>query len=173
LYTALVAQYICRLECKIKIFKSSKLTSFSPRKPFSLWPDSNIPKVAAGVYAIWHKSNLVYCGMSGREFEKAIAASRQKYGMFTRLASHASGRLSGDQFCVYIANRLVIPSITAEQLPDFASGSIRLDSLTKAYIHQNLEYQYIILESSAEAYDLERRCRNGEYFGTKPLLNPC
>jgi hypothetical protein len=149
------------------------LTSFSPRKPFSLWPDSNIPKVAAGVYAIWHKSNLVYCGMSGREFEKAIAASRQKYGMFTRLASHASGRLSGDQFCVYIANRLVIPSITAEQLPDFASGSIRLDSLTKAYIHQNLEYQYIILESSAEAYDLERRCRNGEYFGTKPLLNPC
>lgn len=149
------------------------MTAFSERKPFSLFPDSDIPMVAAGVYAIWEGSKLVYCGMSGREFEKAVAASRKKYGMFTRLASHASGRLSGDQFCVYVANRLVIPSIKAEQLPDFASGSLRLDSLTKAYIRQNLEYQYIILESSADAYELERRCRNGEYFGTKPLLNPC
>ncbi len=110
--------------------------------------------------------------MSGRQFEKAITASPQKYSLYTRLASHASGRLSGDQFCVYVANRLVIPTIKAEQIPDFASGSLRLDSLTRAYIHQRFEYQYVVLASSSEAYELERQCRRGEFFGTKPLLNP-
>ena len=148
------------------------MITFSPRIPFTLWPDPDIPRVAAGVYAIWEGSTLVYCGMSGRQFEKAITASPQKYGLYTRLASHASGRLSGDQFCVYVANRLVIPTIKAEQIPDFASGSLRLDSLTRAYIHQRFEYQYVVLASSSEAYELERQCRTGEFFGTKPLLNP-
>jgi hypothetical protein len=66
----------------------------------------------------------IYCGMSGREFEKA--AGKVKYGLFTRLASHASGRLSGDQFCVYIANRFVVPFLKQEQFVQFAPGELNL-----------------------------------------------
>lgn len=40
-----------------------------------------------------------------------------------------------------------------------------LDRLTKAYIHERLEYQYAVVGSSGEAYALERRCREGEVFG--------
>jgi hypothetical protein len=90
----------------------------------------------------------------------------------TRLASHVSGRLSGDQFCVYVANRLVIPSLQPEQLAKFASGELNLDKLTKAYIHERLEYQFAVVESSSAAYELERQCRDGSLFGAKPLLNP-
>lgn len=108
--------------------------------------------------------------MSGRGFQKALGG-KAKLGLTTRLASHASGRLSGDQFCVYVANRLVIPALTAEQLSHFGSGQLTLDRLTRQYIRERLEYEFVYVETSAEAYDLERRCRDGSVFGVKPLVN--
>lgn len=92
---------------------------FSPRFKFSDWPNAAVPLNAAGVYAIWHASELLYIGMSGREIEKN--RQKKRYGLYNRLNAHASGRLSGDQFCVYVANRLVIPTITPDILPKFAS----------------------------------------------------
>ena len=148
------------------------MSEFSPRHKFSAWPNADLPAVAVGVYVVWEGETLVYAGMSGREFEKAVASARVKFGLVTRLASHASGRLSGDQFCVYVANRLVIPSLQPDMLPKFASGELNLDRLTRAYIHERLEYQFATVESSTEAYELERECRNGARFGVKPLLNP-
>lgn len=145
---------------------------FSERFKFSDWPNKDIPDVAAGVYAIWNVDSLLYCGMSGRKIEAAIRAGKAKFGLVTRLNSHAAGRLSGDQFCVYIANRLVIPSLQADDLVRFASGEMKLDYLTKAFIHQHLDYQYVLVDSSAEAYEFESKARRGEVFGQQPLLNP-
>ena len=83
---------------------------FSKRYRFSEWPNTEIPLITAGLYVIWDDKQLVYCGMSGREIEKyKYSNSKKKYGLINRLNSHASGRLSGDQFCVYVANRIVIP----------------------------------------------------------------
>ena len=146
--------------------------STAPRFRFSDWPNRAIPSVAAGVYAIWDTHTLVYCGMSGRQFEEAQAAKKTRYGLVTRLGSHASGRLSGDQFCVYVANRLVVPTINNEDRDAFRKGSLTLDSLTRRYIHARFEYQYVVVPSSSSAYALERQCRNGEIFGAKPFLNP-
>ena len=146
------------------------MADFSRRHKFSDWPNAEVPAVAAGVYAVWQGDALIYCGMSGREFDKAVASARVKFGLVTRLASHASGRLSGDQFCVYVANRLVIPSLKPEQLAKFATGELNLDSLTKSYINDKLEYQFAYVQTSAEAYALEKQCREGVIFGLKPLL---
>ena len=121
---------------------------------------------------MWNGDRLIYCGMSGQEFEKTVAAGRVRFGLSTRLASHASGRLSGNQFCVYVANRLVVPSLQPEQVNRFASGELTLDALTRAFIRQHLEYQFAQVQSSADAYALERECRMGIIFGAKPLLNP-
>lgn len=145
---------------------------FSERHRFADWPNPNLPLATAGVYAIWDSDQLIYCGMSGRELEKAQQAGRKRYGLVTRLASHASGRLSGDQFCVYVANRLVLPSLQLDELKKFATGENTLDQLTKAYIHNRLEYQFAIVETSSQAYELERNARAGTVFGLKPLLNP-
>jgi hypothetical protein len=145
---------------------------FSPRFPFADWPNPAIPAVAAGVYAIWKDSELIYCGMSGREIDTKAKTSPKKYGLVTRLNSHASGRLSGDQFCVYVANRFVIPSLRAEELPLFESGRLTLDTRTKKFIHDHLEYAYALVETSAAAYELERAARRGDVFGTQPYLNP-
>ncbi len=143
---------------------------FTEKFKFSDWPNKQIPLVAAGIYAIWNGNDLIYCGMSGREIEKNL--HKKKYGLVTRLHSHSTGRLSGDQFCVYVANRLVIPSLKPIDLPLFANGQLKLDGLTKLYIHDHLDYQYVIVDSSAKAYAVEVKARNGELFGQKPTLNP-
>jgi hypothetical protein len=54
------------------------MTEFSRRHKFSDWPNSDGPAVAAGVYAVWDRESLIYCGMSGREFEKAVASAKVK-----------------------------------------------------------------------------------------------
>ena len=169
-----LGQGICELYYCRSIYSlvNGRMAEFSRRHKFSDWPNSEVPAIAAGVYAVWDGETLIYCGMSGREFEKAIASEKVRFGLVTRLASHASGRLSGDQFCVYVANRLVIPSLKPEQLPQFRSGDLNLDSLTKTYINERLEYQFAFVQSSAEAYALERRCREGIIFGVKPPFNP-
>ncbi|WP_081180304.1 hypothetical protein [Colwellia sp. PAMC 21821] len=146
--------------------------NFSKRFKFSDWPNRDILAVAAGVYAIWHGDELIYCGMSGREIEKAVKENKKKYGLITRLNSHAQGRLSGNQFCVYVANRLVIPTLTTNDLSKFSTGEYKLDYMTKSYIRDNFEYQYIIVDTSSEAYSIEDKARSGEVFNQKPLLNP-
>lgn len=145
---------------------------FSPRFRFASWPNLSVPAVAAGVYAIWRDDELIYCGMSGREIDSKGKAAPKKYGLVTRLNSHASGRLSGDQFCVYVANRFVIPSLKAEELPLFASGALTLDARTKTFIHDHLDYAYALVETSADAYELERAARRGDVFDVQPYLNP-
>lgn len=146
--------------------------NFSARYRFSEWPEVSrtVPGVAAGVYAIWDCEVLVYVGMSGRQLERNLHKSR--YGLITRLESHWSGRLSGDQFCVYVANRLVIPDLRPEQLASFRDGGMTLDALVRAYIRDRLEFQHSVLKTSSAALELERRGRSGALFGLKPLLNP-
>lgn len=150
-----------------------KSNDFSKRYRFSEWPNTEIPLITAGLYVIWDDKQLIYCGMSGREIEKyKYSNSKKKYGLINRLNSHASGRLSGDQFCVYVANKSVIPSLEPELLEQFRDGTMNLDRLTKRYVHDRLEYQYALVESSAEAFAAENLCRNATVFGVKPYLNP-
>ena len=145
---------------------------FSTRFPFASWPNLSVPAVTAGVYAIWRNDKLIYCGMSGREIDSKGKAAPKKYGLVTRLNSHASGRLADGQFCVYVANRFVIQSLKAEELPLFSSGVLTLDARTKTFIHDHLEYAYALAETSADAYDLERAARSGQVFDVQPCLNP-
>ncbi len=145
---------------------------FSRRFKFADWPNRGIPAVAAGVYLVWNDDQFFYAGMSGRNLEDALKEGKKKYGLVTRLHSHASGRLSGDQFCVYVANRLVIPTLKTSQLDQFHDGSLTLDRLAKKYVRDHLCYQFALVSSSADAYALERECRSGSVTGTKPLLNP-
>lgn len=78
---------------------------FSRLCRFADWLNPDVPRAAAGVYAIWRGDELIYCGMSGRSIAAGAELPDGKYGLVTQLKSRASGRLSGDQFCVYVAIR--------------------------------------------------------------------
>ena len=115
---------------------------------------------------------LLYASTAGKDLEKATKLGKTKFGLITRLNSHAIGRAAGDQFCSLLANRIVIPSLTSSQLNKFKNGSVTLDQMTKKYIRANVEYQYLVVDNFQDALDLEGHCKRGAIFGQIPFLNP-
>ena len=146
-----------------------------PNHAFANWPVAAVPAVAAGVYTIWGNDRLIYVGMSGRGATERILDEKRRegasFGLFTRLASHASGRRSGDQFCVYVADYLVLPELTAEQVTAISSRELLFDNLIRKYIHDRLSFRFIETSSGDEALRIEDDVRSGA-LGQKPLLNP-
>jgi hypothetical protein len=146
-----------------------------PLYPFSGWPVAAVPEVAAGLYSIWKGDQFVYIGMSGRsatpeELERRRLIGKT-FGLFNRLAAHASGRRSGDQFCVYVADVFVLPQLTAGQIKDISKRQVTFDSLVKKYIHDHLSFRFTETVDGVTALRLEAEIKAGS-LGIKPLLNP-
>lgn len=144
---------------------------------FRDWSKSVVPKICAGVYTIWKDKQLIYVGMSGRSLNAEIIQQHRNTGtkakgLFTRLQSHASGRRSGDQFCVYVADRLVLPTLTNEQIQAIASKKLNFDNLIREFIRTHLFYRYVETENDKEAFQLENEIKSGALNAGKPLLNP-
>lgn len=110
-----------------------------PLYRFADWPNPAVPNGSA--YTVWHDDQLVYVGMAGRAIGPGAADSAAVSGRLTgirsRLASHASGRRSGDQFCVYVFDRLILATLSREQIDDAARGQLTLDGLTRQLIRQS------------------------------------
>ncbi len=143
--------------------------------PFRDWPVRQVPPVAAGVYAIWDDDRLIYVGMSGRGRSREELAdaegSGRRVGLWTRLNSHASGRRSGDQFCVYVADRLVLGSLAPSEIGLIAAGDLRLDDLIRARVRDHMSFSFAITADGQSATQLEQELRRGA-LGSPPLLNP-
>jgi hypothetical protein len=138
---------------------------------FSDWPTGDVPRSGAVVYTIWNRDgSFIYVGMSGRSFIGG-AEGNGKAGPWGRLNSHASGRRSGDQFCIYVADRLVLPTLH-NRIAEIADGSLSLDKATRDYIKANLGFRWTCVESGKAAFELERRLQRGDAAYVKPLLNP-
>ena len=85
---------------------------------------------------------------------------------------HRGGRRSGDQFCVYLADRLVLPSLSQEDITAIASGRYQMDAFVRRYIHENLCYRFVIMSEGAMAYAVEAAIKSGGWEHGHPLLNP-
>jgi len=151
---------------------------YGPLYSFADWPNLVVPVVAAGAYTIWRGEQLIYVGMAGRTLTEAMIAARReaeptaKIGLASRLGSHASGRRSGDQFCVYVGDRFVLPTLAPDDLAAIGRGERSFDSLIRSFIRVNLSYRFIETPGGEVAYLVERRVQQGELDCGKPLLNP-
>jgi hypothetical protein len=106
-----------------------------------------IPGSGAGVYTIWDEEGaLVYVGVAGRNPDGT--------GLASRLRSHAGGRRSGDQFCVYVADHYVLPDLTREQ------------------IHRSFVFRFVPVADYATALRVERAVKDGGLRAGRPRLNP-
>src|SRR5262245_39954640 len=93
---------------------------------FADWPNPSVPAFGAGVYTIWHNyGRVIYVGMSGRGITAETIRRNTPQGIYTRLRSHAHGRRSGDQFCVYVADRFVLPTLSSRTWLLSPRGSIK------------------------------------------------
>ena len=141
------------------------------------WPNPAVPKVAAGVYTIWRGSELIYAGMSGRGLTReAISSHREaalrSRGLYSRLNSHWAGDRSGDQFCVYVADRLVLQTLTRGEIEEIAAGQLSMDKLVRTFIHDHLGYRFAEAPDSRGAFRWEKYLCSGAWNGQRPLLNP-
>jgi hypothetical protein len=148
-----------------------------PLHRFQDWPNERVPKRAVGVYTVWEGDRLLYVGMSGRamtaeDLEVSEGGRVVAKGLWTRLNGHASGRRSGDQFCVYVCDRFVVPDLTPSQQQQLAAGTLSLDSLIRVFVRERLAYRFVIVADGAEALKLEREVRRGSLSAGKPYLNP-
>jgi hypothetical protein len=145
---------------------------YSPRLPFMEWGNTQVPNNVAGVYAIWRGSELVYTGIAGRGLVPVNVTRPRSWGLLDRLMAHASGARSGDQFCIYVIDRLVLPELQPDQIRAAADGVLRLDELVRAYIRTHLSYSFLITDSHAQARSLEDVARRDGLGGSLSLLNP-
>ena len=74
----------------------------------------------------------------------------------SRLNQHASGRRSGDQFCVYVSDRLVMKNLTDEQLGGIGEGTYSLDHQIRDFIRTELSYSYLLVADDPTARALEK-----------------
>lgn len=147
-----------------------------PTYRFADWPNESVPKVSAGVYTIWDAGQLVYVGMAGRSMRAEDIDSPDEpvkaKGLWTRLNSHASGRRSGDQFCVYVCDRFVVPALSVDQQAQIAEGRLALDKLTRELIRDRYAYRFAPTSDGVTAFALEREIQRGALNAGKPFLNP-
>jgi hypothetical protein len=148
-----------------------------PRHRFQDLPNDQVPKRAAGVYTVWDGDRLLYVDMSGRamtaeDLEVSPNGRVVAKGLWTRLNAHASGRRSGDQFCVYVCDRFVVPALTPSQQQQLATGGLSLDDLTRGFIRDRLAYRFVVTVDGTEAARLEAEVRRGALMVGRPNLNP-
>jgi len=88
------------------------------------------------------------------------------------LQSHRNGRRGGDQFCLYVFDRFVLPNLSPEQISAAASGVGIMDQLTQEFIQSQLTYRFVEVIDGLTALRIERLIRSGRFNAGKPLLNP-
>ena len=124
-----------------------------------------IPGVGAGVYTIWDdEGGLVYAGIAGRN-----PAGK---GLASRLRSHASGRRSGDQFCVYVADHYVLPELTHEQIEAIRDSELSMDALVREKIRTSFGFRFVVVTDYRTAMQVESAIKAGQLKVGRPRLNP-
>ncbi|HBO50454.1 MAG TPA: hypothetical protein DD471_00590 [Planctomycetes bacterium] len=154
-------------EASIAGLETGKLFSFGD------WPNEEIPMVSVGVYTVWLGEQLLYVGYSGRNLRPhEIKNAKKAKGLMTRIKSHRSGLRGGDQFCIYVCDRFVVPKLDSEAIESLANGGQLLDGLTRRFVRQELSYRFITTDGSETARKIESQVRTGILNAGKPLLNP-
>ena len=126
---------------------------------------AEIPTSGAGIYTIWDEDHkLVYVGVAGRNPDGS--------GLASRLRSHASGRRSGDQFCIYVADHYILPGLTREQMRAIAASQLSMDGLVREKVCGSFTFRVAAAPDYAAALAVENWVKSGVAACGPPRLNP-
>lgn len=140
-----------------------------------------------GVYTIWWHTDhrpahagsgpFVYVGIAGckpkaKPDESTPGRSKGRKGLWDRLRTHASGLRSGDQFCVYVADRIVLPMLTPEELEAVAAGTFSIDRRVRSYVAEHLAFRWVETPDAETTRAIEVMLRRGQWEHGRPFLNP-
>ena len=128
---------------------------------------NHIPEYGSIIYTVFlDRKEFIYVGIGG-----ISGKSVKKRNPRSRIIQHAQGRRSGDQFCIYIQDFYVIPSIITKP---YEPKKGYLDALTKEFIQSRLTYRYIVIQtddSDKVVRRLERELQSNHHAHGFPKLN--
>ena len=93
-------------------------------------------------------------------------------GLASRLRSHASGRRSGDQFCVYVADHYVLPELSRKQIEAIRDSLLSMDTLVREKIHADFGFRFVVVDDYRTAIRVENLVKGGRLQAGRPRLNP-
>ena len=140
---------------------------------FDDWPTGDLPRIAAGVYTIWRGTEFVYVGMAGRgnaETKEQAKMKGKPWGLHDRLNSHRLGRRGGDQFCIYICDRFIVPTLSPTELHEVGNGELLLDERTGEFIRAELAFRFMETPDGKKALQIEREVQQGGLLAGTPIL---
>ena len=157
-----------------------------PLHPFATWKrDAGVPHTAMGVYTIWWHTDhrpahagpgpFVYVGIAGCKAKaKPDESTPRRKGLWDRLRAHALGRRSGDQFSVYVADRIILPMLTPEELEAVAAaaGTVSIDRRVRSYVAEHLAFRWVETPDAEITREIEVMIRRGQWEHSRPFLNP-
>lgn len=97
------------------------------------------------------------------------SATEEGAGLLSRLTSHASGQRSGNRFCIYVCDRLVLKGLTRAEIAEVAAGRLSLDKRTREMIRAKLGFRSVRLPDARTALDVEKAIKRGA-LGELPYL---
>jgi hypothetical protein len=121
---------------------------------FADWPNPAVNRRQTGVYSVWRGHEFVYVGRSD--------------DLGGRLRSHLSGRRAGDQFCVYVFDRFILPQLTREQINSAGTRRLSLDALTGEFVRASFSYRWVLVSDKEAATSLEELIRREGLNGKLP-----
>jgi len=144
---------------------------------FSDFNAAEVPGNIVGVYTVWEDTTLIYVGIGGlrvryREPDDESEPVNPVKGLRGRLEQHRNGDRSGDKFCIYVCDRFVLPSLSAEEIRHVSRGELSLDARTRDWINRNYAFRYIQASRGSEARKIEDDVQRGALSAGPPLLNP-
>lgn len=144
---------------------------YGPLCSFADWPNRKIIGEVVGVYTVWQGATFLYVGISGKTVTEQSDDRKKDKGLFKRLNSHASGRRGGDQFCLFVCDRLILPTLTSQKLENVGRGTLSLDSRTQTFIRDHLSYRFVPVTLIQKAKKIEDLIKAGALSIGKPVLN--
>ncbi len=118
------------------------------------------------VISVWDgDEQFIFIGIS--QLQKSL----YRRNPLSRMQSHAGGRRSGDQFCIYIHDIFIILKLI--KTGDYKSERDRLDKVTRQFIHDNLRYRFVSFLSDDRDViirKLENKIKKGD-MGLTPKNN--
>ena len=143
---------------------------FSPElelRPFTTSNINHIPEYGSILYTVFlDQKEFIYVGIGGLS-GKSVKERNPR----SRIIQHSQGRRSGDQFCIYIQDFYVIPSIINKK---YEPKKGYLDTLTKEFIQSRLTYRYLVVQtddSDKVVRRLERELQSNQHGHGVPKLN--
>ena len=146
---------------------NSLFDSSSELRPFANSNIKDIPAHGSIIYTVFlDKSEFIYVGIGGLSGKSVIDRNPR-----SRIRQHTQGTRSGDQFCIYIQDFYVLPTLLSQP---YIPVKGHLDRLTKEFIQTRLSYRYAVIQSEDSdkvVRRIERELQSGQHGHAIPKLN--